>query len=82
MSDTTPLSPACQALKDADAAWAALNTGASVRSVVDQNGERVDYSSANRAGLLTYIQTLQAQCGDYKALALGGCTARPMRFLF
>lgn len=76
------LSPVCQALKDADDAWTALNTGASVRAVTDQNGERIEFNTANRAGLLSYIRTLQGQCADYQARALGPCAARPLRFMF
>ena len=76
-----PLDP-CTRLRQADLAWHALNTGAAVRSVQDENGERIDYSSSNRAGLLAYIANLQTQCPTYQALALGGNYTRPMRFMF
>lgn len=74
---------ACTRLREADAAWAALSTGASIRAVTDQDGSRVEFSTANRAGLLAYISTLQSQCSTYQALALGGgMVARPLRFMF
>lgn len=72
----------CTLLRQADQAWFDLNTSGAVRSVTDQNGEKIEYSTANRAGLLTMIQTLQAQCPTYKSIALGGCQARPLKFLF
>ena len=48
-------------LKNAQDAYESLVLGRSVRVVVDQNGERVEFNSANRAGLQLYIdQILQA----------------------
>lgn len=35
-------------------------TGKSARVVVDQNGERVEFTSINAAQLRAYIETLQA----------------------
>jgi len=78
---TDPLDP-CTLLRQADLAWFRLNTGSSVREVVDENGEKISYSTSNRAGLLAYIANLQAQCSTYQATALGGNYTRPMRFLF
>lgn len=78
---TVTLDP-CTLLRQADLAWFRLNTGASVREVVDENGERVSYSTSNRAGLLAFIMNLQTQCTTYQALALGGNYTRPMRFMF
>lgn len=72
----------CALLRQADQAYFDLSAGNTVRSVTDQNGERVEYSTANRAGLLAYMQRLQGLCTTYNAVALGGCTARPLRFLF
>lgn len=72
----------CTLLRQADQAWFDLSSGASVRAVTDQNGERVEYSTANRAGLLAMIQTLQSQCTTYRSVALGQCQSRPLRFLF
>lgn len=78
MADLDP----CTLLRQADQAWFDLNTSGTVRAVTDQNGERIEYSTANRSGLLAMIQTLQTQCSDYRSIALGPCQARPMRFLF
>ena len=78
MADLDP----CTLLRQADQAWFDLNTSGAVRSVTDQNGERIEYSTANRAGLLAMMQRLQAQCTTYTAVALGPCVARPMKFLF
>lgn len=72
----------CTLLRQADQAWFDLSTGGAVRRVTDQNGETVEYSTANRAGLLAMIQTLQAQCPSYTSLALGACRSRPLRFFF
>jgi hypothetical protein len=36
-----------------------LRTGRSARVVVDQNGERVEFTSANVAGLRAYIEELE-----------------------
>jgi len=38
-----------------------LMTGLKVRVFVDQNGERVEYTSANAARLRAYIQDLERQ---------------------
>lgn len=72
----------CTLLREADQAWFDLNTSGVVRAVTDQNGERIEYSTANRAGLLAMIQSLQSQCATYKSIALGPCQSRPIRFLF
>lgn len=72
----------CTLLRQADQAWFDLNTSGSVRAITDQNGERIEYNASNRQGLLSYMQTLQSQCHTYKALALGQCQARPLRFFF
>lgn len=80
----------CEQLKsmkdDAISSLHRLRTGQSVRVVVDQNGERVEFSAANQAGLITYIQQLD------DALRLNGCLDgkcavsrprnRPLSFLF
>ena len=46
-------------LPEAQAAYHALVIGGSARVVVDQNGERVEYTSANRAALSSYIAMLE-----------------------
>lgn len=48
-------------LAEAEAAYHQLQIGTSARVVVDQNGERVEYTSANRSALLAYIQSLKDQ---------------------
>lgn len=48
-------------LADAKQALHNLNTGRMARVVVDQNGERVEFTAANRTGLLSYINQLQAE---------------------
>lgn len=53
-------------LADAETKYHALLTGTSARVVVDQNGERVEYTSANRQALKAYIDELQAALGVKK----------------
>jgi hypothetical protein len=53
-----------QRLDEAKAALHDLMTGRAVRVVVDQNGERVEYSVANRANLLAYISMLEAELAN------------------
>lgn len=48
-----------QKLDEAEAAYHKLVTGRSVRVLVDRNGERVEYTLANRAALQAYIQELK-----------------------
>ncbi len=48
-------------IADAKAALHDLMTGRRVRVVVDQNGERVEYSAATRADLSAYIAMLEAE---------------------
>ncbi len=50
-------------LQDARKAYHALVTGTSPRVVVDQNGERVEFTAANRQSLYNYISQLEAQLG-------------------
>lgn len=66
-------------LKEARAAYHALQTGTMARVVVDQNGSRVEYATANKTGLYSYIQELEALCGCTPAMtAMRG----PAQFLF
>jgi hypothetical protein len=51
-------------LTEARVAYHALMTGVSARVVVDQNGERVEYTAANRASLRAYITELENQLAD------------------
>lgn len=59
-------------IADAKVALHDLMTGRRVRVVVDQNGERVEYSAANRADLSSYIAMLEAELANAgKPLAVG-----------
>lgn len=46
-------------LDDAKAQYHLLLTGQQARVFVDQNGERVEYTAANRQALAAYIQRLE-----------------------
>lgn len=48
-------------LTDARKAYHALVTGTSPRVVVDQSGERVEFTAANAGRLYNYIQMLESQ---------------------
>lgn len=69
-------------IAEAEAAYHNLQLGLQARVVVDSNGERVEFTAANRQDLYNYIQRLKGQlpavdlCVDLPA-AYG-----PMRFLF
>lgn len=70
-------------LNDALNAYHQLNTGGSVRVVVDQNGERVEYTAANRQSLLAYIMRLQnALQSPNPCTAFMGLPGKPAGFLF
>jgi hypothetical protein len=51
-------------LNEAKTAFHDLMTGKAVRVVVDQNGERVEYSVANRQSLMAYIAALEAELAN------------------
>lgn len=53
-----------------------LRTGRSARVVVDQNGERVEFTSANVAGLRAYIDELE------RAVAETSVSRGPLRPYF
>ena len=59
---------------EAEAAYHTLLIGGTVREFHDQNGERVVYSSSNRAGLIGYINLLRHQLG---MCPMQGVVARP-----
>jgi len=65
-----------------DRAYFDLAQGGAVREVQDQNGERVVFTSANRANLLAMIARLAPLCPSYTPLATAGMATRPMKFLF
>jgi hypothetical protein len=50
-------------LADAEAKYHSLATGGSVKVFVDQNGERIEYTAANKATLAAYINELKRQLG-------------------
>lgn len=50
-----------QRLDEARTAYHLLMTGRSAREVVDQNGERVTFTAANKANLYNYIRELESQ---------------------
>lgn len=50
-----------QRLAEARTAYHKLNTGTMARVVVDQNGERVEFTAARRTDLYNYIQELESQ---------------------
>lgn len=63
-------------LTEAQTAYHRLQIGTSARVVVDQNGERVEFTSANSSKLKAYIAELEAQ------LACKDTRARPMKVWF
>lgn len=66
-------------LVEAQAAYHTIMLGGGVVVVVDQNGERVEYSRASGPALAKYIATLQAQINAMLGVAvIGG----PLRFIF
>jgi len=58
----------------AESAYHDLQTGKSPRVVVDQNGERVEFTPANASRLAIYIAELKRE--------LAGTSLGPMRFYF
>jgi hypothetical protein len=65
-------------LVEAREAYHLLNTGKMARVIVDQNGERVEFTSANRTALYNYIAELEALLiSDSKPVSTG-----PIGFIF
>ena len=56
-----------------------LLSGRAVKRFVDQNGEQVEYTTANTDRLLAYIQSLKA---DLNCAFAKRYKARPMGFIF
>lgn len=50
-----------QRLSEAKSAYHKLKTGTMARVVVDQNGERVEFTAAKGTDLYNYIQELESQ---------------------
>lgn len=65
-------------LTEAQTAYHNVMIGGGVTVVVDQNGERVEYSRANAAGLAKYIASLQAQINSLLGVAVSGGPLRPL----
>ena len=61
-------------LDAAEAAYDKLMSGKAVRVLVDQNGERVEFTPANASRLAAYIVDLQTQLGLAQVRVVG-----PMR---
>lgn len=66
-------------LAEAQAAYHKLQTGQSARVVVDQNGERVEFTSVNRTSLYNYILELQGMIDNSLTTPT---PRRPARFFF
>lgn len=69
-------------LDEALQAYHQLNTGGSVRVVVDQNSERVEYTAANRQSLLAWIMRLQNALKSPNPCSAFMTPNRPAGFLF
>lgn len=77
MADCTAIETRLEAARTA---YDALLTGGAVRKFVDQNGEQVEYTSANSGRLLAYITKLEndlAVCQGTRTAVTG-----PIRFTF
>lgn len=64
-------------LTEAQNAYHTVMLGGGVTVVVDQNGERIEYSRANATSLAKYIATLQAQINSLLGVAVTGGPLRP-----
>lgn len=64
-------------LAEAQNAYHTVVIGGGVTVVVDQNGERVEYSRANADRLGKYIASLQAQINSLLGVAVTGGPLRP-----
>lgn len=62
-------------LAEAEKALHQINIGGGVRVLSDQNGERVEFGSANRYGLIAYINQLRTELG---MCPMQGYVSRPM----
>ena len=66
-------------LVEAEDAYHKLQLGQSPRVFVDQNGERVEYTSANRNALAAYVSDLRRAL---TAEISGGDASKPKKFTF
>lgn len=69
-------------LKEAETAYHELAIGTSARVVVHQNGSRIEYTPASRAGLKAYIGELKLLLAALGATGDIPVVARPMRVWF
>lgn len=84
MADAPDCRPGLEAmLKEAQAAYHQLMLGGGVRVVVDQNGERVEYTAGNKQYLFNWILRLQAQLASSNPCDPNwGAPKGPAGFLF
>lgn len=64
-----------QRLEQAEQAYHDLMTGQMARVIVDQNGERIEYTAANAYRLSTYIAELKRRISACSGIRTG----RPMK---
>lgn len=67
-------------LNDALTAYHQLMTGQQVRVILDQNGERVEFTASSRSNLYSYIISLQSILGVPRMTVAS--PARPAQFIF
>lgn len=67
-------------LKDAEKAYHDLVMGGSARVIVDQNGERVEFTAARKTDLYNYIASLQLALGICSPVAM--LPSGPATFIF
>lgn len=75
-----PIDPAILTVRldEARDAYHALVTGTKARVIVDQNGERVEFTAAKRADLAIYISELERALAAPTPFPNNG----PIRFIF
>lgn len=66
-------------LADAREQYHQLAIGGAARVVVDQNGERVEFTAANKGTLASYIMSLESQLA---VVPIASMMAGPARFIF
>ncbi len=67
-------------LAEARAALHQLMLGRSAKAITDQNGDKVEFTQTNKADLIAYIQSLEAQCGSGAGCC--GASNGPLQFTF
>jgi hypothetical protein len=67
-------------LTEAEKAYHDLVTGGSARVVVDQNGQRVEFTAARKTDLYNYIMSLKSALGVCSPI--GGVPSGPATFYF